>query len=56
MRIVIQEMFPYLCHNSGTGQGISRTPSVSNQQKRKLIQSGQERLIGGHKGNNGEAS
>jgi len=24
MRIVIQEMFPYLCHNPGTGQGISR--------------------------------
>jgi hypothetical protein len=32
MRIVIQEMFPYLCHNPGTGQGISRTQAISIQQ------------------------
>jgi hypothetical protein len=31
MRIVIQEMFSYLCHNSGTGQGISRTSAISVQ-------------------------
>jgi hypothetical protein len=32
MRIFIQEMFSYLCHKPGTGQGISRTSAISVQQ------------------------
>jgi len=47
MRIVIQETFPYLCHNPATRQGISRThrfPAAGANQGLKDVEPGGRQL------------